>query len=308
MKSATVKKVKKAQVIVKMLAAPITEFDTVAFTGRAGPFSGTAGNEGVGVVTAVGKGVTSVKVNDWVVPCTANIGTFSETVVTDAKNVQLVPNDISIADAALIGGTNSTALRLLSDFGSNDCIVQNAANTAVGQAVIQIAKARGIKTINIFPDGVTDDEVVEHLYSLGADIVVKDSYAASNLYNILTSDFPVPSLAINGAGGPAATTVARLVGDGGAMVTYGGSAPVTVPTSILVGKGVTLNAFSLARWHASASVATKTQMIREVATLVQDGALKSTVTETPFDDFFAALDKIGEKEAQATDTTLVTMP
>jgi trans-2-enoyl-CoA reductase len=41
---------------------------------------------------------------------------------------------------------------MLKDFGNlqqGDVVIQNAANSAVGQAVIQIAKAWGYKTVNI---------------------------------------------------------------------------------------------------------------------------------------------------------------
>lgn len=44
---------------------------------------------------------------------------------------------------------------MLEDFvklKAGDVIVQNGANSAVGQSVIQLAKLRGVKTINIIRD------------------------------------------------------------------------------------------------------------------------------------------------------------
>lgn len=38
------------------------------------------------------------------------------------------------------------------DLYAGDSVIQNAANSGVGQAVIQIAKASGIKTINVVRD------------------------------------------------------------------------------------------------------------------------------------------------------------
>jgi trans-2-enoyl-CoA reductase len=35
---------------------------------------------------------------------------------------------------------------------SGDVIIQNGANSAVGQAVIQLAKQKGVKTINVIRD------------------------------------------------------------------------------------------------------------------------------------------------------------
>lgn len=38
------------------------------------------------------------------------------------------------------------------DLQPGDWVIQNGANSAVGQAVIQIAAARGLKTINLIRD------------------------------------------------------------------------------------------------------------------------------------------------------------
>ena len=51
--------------------------------------------------------------------------------------------------------SNSAAYRMLLDFvplSPGDVIVQNGANSGVGQAVIQLAKLWGFKTFNIIRD------------------------------------------------------------------------------------------------------------------------------------------------------------
>ncbi len=298
---------KTSQVVVRMLAAPVHELDAAVVSGRAGRFVGTAGNEGVGVVTSVGAGVNNIAVNDWVVPAAAGLGTFAEYVVADASKLSVVPNDIRVADAALIGGTAATALRLLSDFGATGSVIQNNANGPVGQAIVQIAKARGIMTINIIPDGPDADAAVEHLYSLGADIVVTESFAASAKFGPLVADLPAPSLGINGSGGASATTVARTVAEGSTVVTYGGSAAVQVPTSLLVSRGLSLIGFSLGRWYAKSSPAARASATSTITALVQNGALKATVQETPFSDVLGALQGFGARSRQALATPLVTM-
>lgn len=63
-----------------------------------------------------------------------------------------VPNDIPEAYAATLSVNPSTAYRLLADFESlspGDVIIQNGANSMVGLAVIQMAREKGIKTINV---------------------------------------------------------------------------------------------------------------------------------------------------------------
>ncbi len=63
-----------------------------------------------------------------------------------------VSNDIPAAYAATLSVNPATAYRLLKDFSSlkaGDVIIQNGANSMVGQAVIQMARERGVKTINV---------------------------------------------------------------------------------------------------------------------------------------------------------------
>ncbi len=55
-----------------------------------------------------------------------------------------------------------------------DCVLQNAANSGAGQAVIQIAAARGLKTFNIVRDRPDFDKLKSYLESLGATAVVTE--------------------------------------------------------------------------------------------------------------------------------------
>jgi len=65
-----------SQVLIRMVAAPITPNDLTQVKGfSAGASSGVAGNEGLGVVQAVGSAVTNVSVNDQVMPAGTGFGT-----------------------------------------------------------------------------------------------------------------------------------------------------------------------------------------------------------------------------------------
>jgi trans-2-enoyl-CoA reductase len=64
---------------------------------------------------------------------------------------------------------------MMCDFVSltpGDVIIQNGANSAVGQAAIQIAREMGVKTLNVVRDRKDLDAVTEFLKELGADEVV----------------------------------------------------------------------------------------------------------------------------------------
>lgn len=96
-----------------------------------------------------------------------------------ADDLVALPKDIPVLSAATLGVNPCTAYRMLTDFEelkagsfifisldcipaarhapksnsvSGDSVIQNAANSAVGQAVIQIAAAKGIQTINVIRD------------------------------------------------------------------------------------------------------------------------------------------------------------
>jgi mitochondrial enoyl-[acyl-carrier protein] reductase / trans-2-enoyl-CoA reductase len=214
-------------------------------------------------------------------------------VVANADHVHAV-KDASTALA--LGPTSCTALRILSDFGSlkkGDWIVQNAANGAVGQAVIQIAKARGLKTINVVR-GAVESGAIDSLKKLGGDIVVPEAYFMSTEYKRLVEKLPAPKLGINGVGGDSVTNVARSLGQGASLVTYGSVSrnAVTIPTSALVNKNLSLNGFSYASWAADTSSAQREAMINELSDLVSSNQLSLQASDKfKFGDFKKALDK-----------------
>ena len=51
-----------------------------------------------------------------------------------------------------MGSPVASAVKIWVCLYPGDSVIQNAANSGVGQAVIQIAKASGIKTINVVRD------------------------------------------------------------------------------------------------------------------------------------------------------------
>jgi NADPH:quinone reductase-like Zn-dependent oxidoreductase len=108
------------------------------------------GNEGVGRVLTVGSGVEHLKVGDRVlIPLYAF--SWRERLVVPAAGLFSLP-DADPKQLAMLGINPPTASLLLdeaSDLKPRDWVVQNAANSGVGRSVIPIAKARGLKTINV---------------------------------------------------------------------------------------------------------------------------------------------------------------
>uniref|UniRef100_A0A8C5IK44 Enoyl-[acyl-carrier-protein] reductase, mitochondrial n=1 Tax=Junco hyemalis TaxID=40217 RepID=A0A8C5IK44_JUNHY len=180
LKDLEVPKLGDCDVHVKMLAAPINPADINMIQGTyplLSPLPAVGGNEGVGEVLEVGRHVKALKPGDWVIPADAGLGTWRTRGVFPQEMLLKVPSDIPVLCAATLSVNPCTAFRLLADFESlapGDSVIQNAANSGVGQAVIQIARASGIKTINVVRDRPDLAKLVERLMALGADHVITE--------------------------------------------------------------------------------------------------------------------------------------
>ncbi|XP_032375478.1 enoyl-[acyl-carrier-protein] reductase, mitochondrial isoform X2 [Etheostoma spectabile] len=278
-------------VLVKMLAAPINPSDI-------NMIQAVGGNEGVAQVVEVGCQVKFLKTGDWVIPKDAGLGTWRTEAVLAEDDVISLSNDIPLLSAATLGVNPCTAFRMLSDFEDlkpGDSVIQNAANSGVGQAVIQIAAARGINTINIVRDRPEFTQLSDRLKAMGGTHVIKEEALRRPEMKELFKTCPKPKLALNGVGGKSATELLRHLQFGGSMVTYGGMAkqPVTVPVSALIFKNVKVRGFWVTQWkrdHSSDGRAFRA-MLDELCHLIQQGKLTAPAcTEVGFRNYNKALD------------------
>ncbi|OXB77886.1 UNVERIFIED_CONTAM: hypothetical protein H355_000641 [Colinus virginianus] len=194
-----------SDVLIKMLAAPINPADINTIQGTyalLAPLPAVAGNEGVGRVLEVGPGVVSLSPGDCIIPADAGLGTWRTHVVLPEDSLLRVPSDVPLLCAATLSINPCTALRMLSDFESlapGDCVIQNAANSGVGQAVIQIAKAMGIRTINVVRSRPDLPQLVEQLLALGADhVVTEDALRKPEMKEIFKSAFIFKDVRLRG--------------------------------------------------------------------------------------------------------------
>ncbi|GAB5461058.1 MULTISPECIES: quinone oxidoreductase family protein [Hoeflea] len=107
------------------------------------------GNEGAGVVTAVGEGVSLFKEGDRIAYA-GPIGAYAQERVIEATKIVKVPNDIALDVAAsmmLKGMTAEYLLRRTYDVKPGDTILYHAAAGGVGLIVGQWAKALGATVI-----------------------------------------------------------------------------------------------------------------------------------------------------------------
>lgn len=285
------------QVAIKFLAAPINVADISQIQGAYAikpTFPAVAGNEGVAVVTAVGADVKNLTVNDRVIPAQAGFGTWRNKAVADSSALFKVSDKLKVEDAATLAVNPATAYRLLADFAelkAGDVVIQNGANSAVGQAVIQLAALRGVKTINIVRDDGDYDVTNQHLKALGATVVLTDDYLGSARFKELISDLPAPKLALNCVGGKSALEMAKVLGKKGVHVTYGGMGKEAVPIgpASLIFHDITVKGFWLSEWVKNSSVEERGAMLSELAGLMEAGKLRTWIQTYKFADFEDAL-------------------
>ncbi|KAL2239493.1 probable trans-2-enoyl-CoA reductase, mitochondrial [Sesamum indicum] len=291
--------IKDNDVCVRMLAAPINPSDVNRIEGVypvRPPVPAIGGYEGVGEVHAVGPAVKGLGPGDWVIPSPPSSGTWQTYVVKEQSVWHRIDKSTPMEYAATITVNPLTALRMLEDFvdlKSGDAVVQNGATSIVGQCIIQLARVRGIHSINIIRDRAGSDEVKQKLKELGADEVFTESQLDVKNVKSLLADIPEPALGFNCVGGNAASLVLKFLKYGGTMVTYGGMSkkPITVSTSSFIFKDLSLRGFWLQKWMSSEKAKECRDMIDYLLSLTRSGELKYEMELCPFDQFPTALDK-----------------
>lgn len=281
---------------IRMLAAPLNPSDFNMIEGVyhiLPPMPAVGGNEGVGIIEEIGTGVDCLQVGDWVIPKEPGFGTWRSHAVCPVNQLQKIANDIPRSEAATLAVNPPTAFRMLKDFvklSPGDVVIQNGAMSAVGQAVIQLAKNLfNVKTINIIRDRPNFDDDKNFLYSIGADVVVKEGSVGSTAYKEFLRMRGINSsnnirLGFNCVGGRSLVGLCKGVSNGAKIVTYGGMSkrPVTVGTGSLIFKDISLYGFWLSRWNEQHSQHERMDMIKQIIELIRIGKFKTRTKEFNF--------------------------
>ena len=130
-----------------------------------------------------------------------------------------LPAGLDLEQAAMLRINPATALLLLEDHVAlkpGDWVIQDVANSAVGRHLIVLAKAKGVRTLNV----VRRDDVTAELKALGADVVLTDGPDLAQRAQRAVGGAPI-RLGIDAVSGEAAKRIADCVADGGVVVSYG---------------------------------------------------------------------------------------
>jgi NADPH:quinone reductase-like Zn-dependent oxidoreductase len=270
------------EVLIRVEAAPINPADLNTIEGKypkRPELPAVAGMEGAGVIASVGPEVTGLSVGERVmVPI--GVGVWREYVTVPASGVIAVPANIPPMQAAMSRVNPPTAWRMLHDFVDlkpGDWVLQNAATSGVGRAVIVMAKAMGVHTVNV----VRRAEVIPELKAMGGDAVfVESDELVEQIGNIVPMGRA--RLVFNAVGGESALRLANALSREGVLVTYGamGRQPIRIPNGLLIFKNLVWTGFWVTAWYKHASQEEIADMYDSIFPLLASGALSVPVAAT----------------------------
>eukprot|EP01027_Heterolobosea_sp_BB2_P017968 GEZU01025384.1.p1 GENE.GEZU01025384.1~~GEZU01025384.1.p1 ORF type:complete len:342 (+),score=93.97 GEZU01025384.1:80-1105(+) len=292
------------ELLVRVLAAPIHPSNLGAVYGwypTIDEFPRVPGNEGVGVVEAVGAGVTNFTVGQRVVPIriqTERNGFWQEYTVTPANLAVPVPDAVSDVAASQLVVNPFTAWVMVEELGvkPGEYLLQTAASSTLGMMLIQIAKIKGFKTINV----VRRAEQAEELKKLGADEVIvatgsetEEEQKLSYKVKQITGGKGV-KYAVDAVIGELGSQVLESMGEFGTVLSYGvlSGKPYVVSGATLLFKELTLKGFWISKWLQRAPREEIQRVTEEIFKHMASGALNPPVAaQYSFKDFKEAVKK-----------------
>lgn len=161
------------EVLVDVVAAGVNYPDLLVVGGRyqnRPPLPFIPGKEAAGRVLAVGPGVTSCQVGDRVLAF-VEYGAYCQKLVTPATSCFVVPDEMSLVDAAAFGLTYQTAYFALvqrANMKTGETVLVTGAAGGVGLACVQLARALGGCVMAC----VSSSEKAEVVKAAGADHVI----------------------------------------------------------------------------------------------------------------------------------------
>jgi mitochondrial enoyl-[acyl-carrier protein] reductase / trans-2-enoyl-CoA reductase len=270
------------EVVVAMRAAPINPADLNAIEGKypiRPPLPATPGFEGAGFVAELGANVRNIETGAQVI-LPHNLGTWREAAAVKADELVAVPLEIEPVQAAMLKINPMTAWRLLHDYVElkrEDWVIQNAANSAAGRAVIQIARELGYRTVNV----VRREELVEELRVEGGDVVLIEGESLRDDVKAATSGAPI-RLGLNAVGGDSALRLANALAPGSTLVTYGAMSlqPLKIPNGLLIFKDLRFRGIWINKWYDNATMAERMEAFQALFEMAKRGLLKTKVEKS----------------------------
>ncbi len=254
------------------------------------------GSEFAGVVTEVADGVSQIQVGDRVFG-SAFIGAFAEETTLPAAALTVVPDSVSLAEAASFGVVYTTAyhaLRGVADVQPGEWVAVLGAAGGVGLATVDLARHLGARVVA----AASSDEKLALCRARGADAVI----------NYDTEDLKVrlkeltgggADVVVDPVGGRYSEAALRATRWGGRFVVVGfasGEIP-RIPLNLVLLKGVIVKGFEL-RTYAQFAPDLAARNRDELLELFRRGRIHPYVSDVyPLEQVGAALRAVADRRA-----------
>jgi NADPH:quinone reductase-like Zn-dependent oxidoreductase len=270
------------QALVAMLASPINPSNLLTLTGEYGvlpALPAIGGSEGVGRIAELGGGVSGLAVGQLVLRPRGS-GTWVTHLLAEASALVPLPEAADPLQLAMLTVNPPTASLMLSEFvrlAPGDWVIQNVANSGVGGYLMQLARRRGLRTVNL----VRRESAVAATKAQGGDVVLVDGEDLAQRVREVTGGAQI-RLGIDAVGGSATDRLAQCLSEGGTLVNYGmmSGEPCRVAPSSLIFRDITLRGFWLVKWFRESSRDAQRALYEELAQGVASGVLHARVHAT----------------------------
>jgi NADPH:quinone reductase-like Zn-dependent oxidoreductase len=284
------------EVVVDIEAFPINPADLLTITGSYAvrpTLPATLGAEAAGRISARGAGVEDLAVGDRVIVLARD--NWCQQRRLPAAQVLKAPAAADPLQVAMLKVNPATALLMLERYVAlqpGDWVVQDAANSGVGTNLIRLAKARGVRTVNV----VRRASLVAPLEAIGADLVVVDGEDLAERVHAAGAG-PI-RLAIDAIGGEAVMRLAACLAEGGTVVNYGllSGRPCMLGADQTIFRSITLTGFWLQKALTAMARPDLVKLYHDLAKWVADGTLRVEVEATyPIEQIKQALAHAGRE-------------
>jgi len=270
------------EVRVRTLLSPIHNHDLWTIRGTYGfkpELPARAGSEAVGVIDAIGAGVTGLEVGQRVATG-GTFGVWAEYFI--AKAAALIPLDDSISDevAAQLVSMPFSAISLLDSLKltKGDWFVQNAANGTVGRLLAQLALARGINVVGLVRRSAGIDELAAQGIN---NIVATDTDDWAAQVRAIAGDAPL-IVGVDSVGGRASGEVLSLLAEDATLVVFGAmqSPIMEIGSGDIIFKQATVRGFWGSKVSTSMPAQKRGTLLGELVGYIRSGVLTLPVEAT----------------------------
>lgn len=284
------------EVRVKVLATPIHPSNLLQISGEYGvapPLPAHPGAEGIGQVIETAPDVSGLQIGQRVM--LVGVSTWREEIVAPVAAFIPLPDAGDAEQMSMLTVNPLTAHLILSSYvelQAGDWVIQSAANSAVGEYLIQIAKQRGLKSVNI----VRRENLIPELEALGADIVLTDGPDLAARVAEATGNASI-ALAIDAVGGGTFSQLVECLTFGGTILAYGSltKQPPLLNSVAIIFNDIRVRGFWLQKWFENASDQDRQGAFGTVIPLVASGSLKAKIdSRFAIEDIAAAVARAAE--------------